>query len=768
MKKKAHNKKRGNASALPTRAALLRYVSENPTRSSKRDIARAFHIKGTLRKDLKKMLRTLHEEGVLVRKRKRLRPAGELPAVSVLTITGLDADGELIARPNNWPTDDSAPATAPRIVVVSGGRQKAAPAVGQRILARLEPQGETGSGVAYTARPIKILPAHDNTLMGVYRNDGRRAWIEPIEKSARRTWIAENPQRLALDDGDLVRARARRTYASSPLRASIEARLAPIDSDQAVARIAMEKYAIAVRFPDAVQQAAAAVPADVNAGEIKREDWRDYPFVTIDPVDAKDHDDAVFAVADTDTRRNPGGYIVCVAIADVSAYVPAAGMIDDEALRRGNSVYFPNLVAPMLPERLSNNLCSLREGEDRPALCARLIFNSEGVMLSYTFHRITMRSRACLAYEQAQNAIDGHADAVCAPIMKTVLRPLWAAYEILARGRAARLPLELDAPERKLVFDADNRVCGVHIPARLDAHRLIEEFMIQANVAAAKILEKHNSPLLYRIHDAPSLAKLESLRDVLRGLGYKLAHGPVRRPERFNALLHKARGKAEEQIINEMILRSQAQACYAPDNIGHFGLNLRQYAHFTSPIRRYADLIVHRAIIGAIGLGSDGLSGEQIDRLDTIAQEISAAERRAMAAERETVDRLICGFLADRVGARFSGRIAGVTRAGLFIRLDETGADGFVPAATIGDDYYAYDQRAQALVGRHTGIAYALMDRVQVRLMEAAPVSGALRFSIVDHTPGAPRVRKDKKVQKKTKTAKTRRRGRIKARSHRA
>jgi ribonuclease R len=416
--------------------------------------------------------------------------------------------------------------------------------------------------------------------------------------------------------------------------------------------------------------------------------------------------------------------------------------LDREALERGNSVYFPDRVVPMLPERISNDLCSLRPLEDRPALAVRMTLSAEGRKRSHAFHRIMMRSAARLAYEQAQAAIDGRPDDAAAPLLGSVLGPLYAAHRAIKIERERRDPLDLDLPERKLILDKQGRLADVRWPERLEAHRMIEEFMILANVAAAETLEAAHSPLLYRAHDAPSVEKLNDLVEFLGTIGVKLAKGDRVRPSHFNGVLSRVRGQGVEALVNEVVLRAQAQAEYSHENYGHFGLNLRRYAHFTSPIRRYADLIVHRALIRALNLGEGGLNEMRAGELAQIAEHISAAERRAMAAERETVDRLVAAHLADRVGAIFGARIAGVTRVGLFVKLNETGADGFVPAGTLGDDYFRYEEGTRSLVGARTKVAYRLGDAVEARLLEAAPFAGALRFEIVSGPASERPVRK--------------------------
>jgi ribonuclease R len=495
-----------------------------------------------------------------------------------------------------------------------------------------------------------------------------------------------------------------------------------------VSLIAVHAHGIPSVFRRETQQDAdAARPATLQG----REDWRRVPFVTIDPPDAKDHDDAVHAEPDS-APNNPGGFVIDVAIADVACYVRPGSALDREALARGNSVYFPDQVVPMLPERISNDLCSLRPREDRPALAVRMIIGADGRKRSHTFHRILMRSAAKLSYQQAQSAIDGHSDTDTETLVEPVLAPLYAAYEAMKRARNERQPLDLDLPERKILLKSDGTLDRVITPARLEAHQLIEEFMILANIAAAETLERARVPLIYRVHDEPAMEKVQALREFLATLDISFPKGGVLKPELFNRVLARVKGRDAEQLVNEVVLRTQAQAEYSAENYGHFGLNLRRYAHFTSPIRRYADLIVHRGLIRALKLGNDGLpDGADQKALAEISAQISATERRAMLAERETADRLVAHFLADRVGANFEGRISGVTRAGLFVKLRDTGADGFVPARTIGDEYFRHDEKSHAMVGSRSGETYRLGDPVTVKLVEAAPVAGALRFEIL-------------------------------------
>ncbi|RUZ17388.1 ribonuclease R [Mesorhizobium sp. M7A.F.Ca.US.007.01.2.1] len=711
----------------PSRDEILRYIAENPDRAGKRDIAKAFALRGDDRIWLKDILRDLQDEGVLTKERKGLARVGALPHVTVLDIFDRDADGVLLARPTEHTANGPPPIVSIRLSRSGSGP---APGIGDRVLAKTFPADDTNvalGGPAYTGRVVKIFEKRTDAVLGIFRilQDGTFR-IEPVERRQPELIVDKEFQNGA-KNGDLVEVEPARASRFGLPRAKVLNVLGSLTSEKAVSMIAIHAHDIPHIFPaDVIAESEAVKPTTPD----HREDWRDLPLVTIDPADAKDHDDAVFAAPDPD-EKNPGGVVATVAIADVAAYVRYGTALDREALKRGNSVYFPDRVVPMLPERISNDLCSLREGQDRPALAVRMIFSAEGRKLRHTFHRVMMKSAAKLAYQQAQAAIDGAPDDKTGPILETVLKPLWDAYAILKRGRDGRQPLELDLPERKIVLKPDGTVDRVIVPERLDAHKLIEEFMIQANVAAAETLEAKKQELVYRVHDAPSLAKQESLREFLQTLGLSLARGAQMQPSQFNGILERVRGADNEGLVNEVVLRSQSQAEYSPKNIGHFGLNLRRYAHFTSPIRRYADLIVHRGLIAALGLGPGGLTQDEAARLEDVAVLISGTERRAMAAERDTVDRLIAAYLAERIDDRFDARISGVTKSGLFVQLPQYGADGFIPVSTLGGDYYIYDETARSLFGERSGKGYQLADRVEVRLIEVAPMAGAMRFEML-------------------------------------
>jgi ribonuclease R len=726
--------------SLPSKDQVLAFLSgeASPTgvkpspRVTKREIARAFRVKGPDKGELKTLLRDLESDGAVKRGRKVLSRQGRLPAMVVADILERGPDGGFVATPAEDDANARILIRPPRVK-----RDRApTPTLGARALLRVNYDEDSGT---YTGRVVKILDKAAGRPLGVYRKlqtGGGR--VHPIEKrAAGRDYFVPAELDGGAEDGELVALAPLRDRSFGAPAARVVERLGPVDTERAISRIAVAAHGL----PDAFSEAALAEAEHARAATMAhREDWRDLPLVTIDPPDAKDHDDAVHAEALPD-----GGFLVTVAIADVAHYVKVGSALDREALERGSSVYFPDRVVPMLPERISNDLCSLKPGVDRPALAVKLHIDVQGRKTRHSFHRIMMRSAAKLSYEQAQAAIDGRPDETTQPILDDVLRPLWAAHRAVKMERDIRDPLDLDLPERKLVLDAEGRLKDVRWPERLEAHRLIEEFMILANVAAAETLEAAQSPLIYRAHDAPSLEKLGDLGEFLGTLGVKLAKAERLRPSHFNTVLARVKGAAHEPLVNEVVLRAQSQAEYTHENYGHFGLNLRRYAHFTSPIRRYADLVVHRALIRALRLGPDGLTEAQAAGLSDIAERISAAERRAMAAERETADRLVAAYMSQHIGARFRARIAGVTKVGLFVKLADTGADGFIPAGSLGADYFRYDEAARALIGTRTGETFRLGDSVEVKLLEAAPFAGALRFEMLSRGERAARAKKKRR-----------------------
>ena len=729
MVKKSRPEKNG----LPSERVLLEFIQTSPSVVGKREIARAFGLTGAAKIELKAMLKKLEQDGKLAKSRRKLIDTSTLPPVTVIEITGIDRQGEAYGEPVEW--DERVAGKPPLVLIEVQPRDGIKPpAKGDRVLAKIEPA--PGNDYKFKARIIRALSDRAKRVLGVYRLvKGHGARLIPVDKKARNELQVRAGDENGAVDGELVEAEILKDHGRGLPLARVRERLGDLNDQRNVSLIAIHHHAIPNQFSERVL----AESETLKAFEHKnRSDLRNIPLVTIDPPDARDHDDAVWAAPDGDPA-NPGGFQIIVAIADVATYVKPGSTLDKEARFRGNSIYFPDRVVPMLPERISNDLCSLREKEDRPALACFMVFDKSGIKKSHRFARVIMRSAAKLSYEEAQAAIDGNPSVKAETLVEGVLKPLWAAYAALTKTRDKRGPLELDLPERKLVLDDKGHVLRVVIPLRLDAHKLIEEFMIQANVAAAEELEAKKTPLLYRVHEQPSAEKVRALAMFLKTVELSLPLGQVMKPKHFNDLLREVKGKDYQNLVNDVVLRTQAQAVYSPDNKGHFGLALRRYAHFTSPIRRYADLIVHRALVSALGLGGDGLSADDISRLAETADMISDAERRAMAAERETTDRLIASHLAGQTGALFRGRIGGVVGAGLFIKLNDSGADGFVPVSSLGSDYFVYSEMEHALIGQRSGEKFQLGDPVEVKLLEVTPISGGLRFEMVsDGRQGKP------------------------------
>ena len=707
---------------IPSKTEILDWIGENPGLTAKRDIAKAFGIKGADRIELKRVLKELEGEGTLERKRKTYRDPEKLPPVTILLILPPDRNGDQFARPMEWQGE----APEPRVLFVP--RKADAPvAEGDRILARLnEVRGEA---YQYEARLIRKIGTSPHKVIGIFRKHAEGGRIVAIDKGSDKEWIVAADATQGAKDGELVEAEQAGPKGRMGLpKARIIERLGDPSAPRAVSLIAIHQHGIPDDFPDAViEQSDAMKPAPLG----DREDLRAMPFVTIDPADARDHDDACLAHADDDPK-NEGGHIVWVAIADVAHYVTPGSALDREARHRGNSTYFPDRVVPMLPEHLSGDLCSLHEGLDRVVLAVWMKLDAKGRKIAHRFTRGMIRSVASLNYTEVQEAQDGNPNERCAALLPDVIAPLYAAYEATKTARAMRQPLDLDLPERRIELSEDGKVTSVAFRDRFDAHRLIEEFMILANVAAAEELIRLRRPLLFRVHEEPSPLKLDALREVAEASGFSLAKGQVLKTEHLNRLLAQAEGTDFDELLNITTLRSMTQAYYTPENFGHFGLALKAYAHFTSPIRRYSDLIVHRALISGHGWGKDGLSQADIDQLEETAEHISETERRSMAAERDTTDRYLASYLSDRVGAEFAGRISGVTRFGVFVKLVETGADGLIPIRSVGREFFHYDPKTETLMGADTGTVIGMGQRVTVRLAEAVPVTGGLMLELLE------------------------------------
>ncbi len=706
----------------PDKQAVLDFIRDNPDKTTKRDIAKGLKVKGQQRQRLRAILRELESGGDVKRSGKRewspadadaARPlkqqADKPPATGIIEFEGIDEHGDLIGRASRGGEMYGPPV---RYTGYDGKHRQREPGPGDRALCKITRDGEE-----WVAKAIRVFEKREGApLIGLFERGPRGGKVVSANRRDKREFTIREADLGCAEDGDLVSADAAPSRGRGPRFGIIKEIIGNISDPRSASLLAIYAHDIPTEFPEAaLKQAREAVPA-----QAKRVDLTTTPLITIDPHDARDHDDAVFA------ERLKDGWRVIVAIADVAAYVTPDSALDKEALRRGNSTYFPDRVVPMLPFELSADACSLKEGEERCCIAVEMEFDTSGTKRKHRFMRAKMKSRAGISYEEAQAAIDGKPGGKAAEILGDVLKPLWGAYAALSKARDRRGPLDLDLPERKIEFNAEGEIDGIITKERLEAHRLIEEMMIQANVAAAESLEKAGQKLVYRVHDTPSDSKIAALAEFLKTIEIKWPIGERAQTHRFNRLLGDVADTELQLMVTQMVLRSQAQAVYSKDNLGHFGLNLARYAHFTSPIRRYADLIVHRALITALDLGPDGLAPGAEGRLEEIAGYITETERRSMAAEREATDRYLALFLADKEGVEFEGRITGVTGAGLFVQLAETGADGFVPISKLGESYWRHDEGAMALVAADDGREFRLGQIVRVKLLEVSPLQGGL------------------------------------------
>jgi ribonuclease R len=710
------------APGMPTRQQILDFIASSDTPAGKREIARAFGLAGQEKITLKALLRDMADEGLIDSAPGRaFHKMGGVPKVTVLRVT--DSDGDTVwAVPERWEAEG---VPVPRLRVRER-KGHGALGVGDRILARTE---EAGNG--WIAHPMKKLAKGEESMLGVVKEEGGRLYLHGIEKKGRDTAIVIS-ERNGAEPGDLVMAE--KSGRGPRIFAKVTEILGDPFAPRSFSLIAIHKHGIPNVFSEELlSEAERVAKQDLGNG---REDLRDIPIVAIDPADARDHDDAVWAAPDDDPK-NKGGWKAIVAIADVSFYVRPGSLLDREARKRGNSVYFPDRVVPMLPEVLSADVCSLKEGVDRAALACHLQVTADGQLKSWRFTRAVVKLVANIAYEDAQAIMDGVPPEDGGPAlprsdeMRPILQPLWDCWAALYKAREAREPLDLDLPERRIVLDEKGRILSVAPRERLDAHKLIEDYMIAANVAAAKALEGKKAPVMYRIHEPPSREKLVALKEYLKTLDVAFTLGQVVKPGTFNHVIERVGDAEFREEVMIQVLRTQTQAYYGPQNAGHFGLALGSYAHFTSPIRRYADLVVHRALVESNKLGPGGELPTDAEMAKT-GEIISQLERRAMEAERATVDRYVAAYLSAHVGEVMDARITGVQSFGFFATVDGVGGDGLVPARDLGREYFRYDEAGQKLVGEETGAEFVLGQRLQLKLIEANPVSGALRFELPD------------------------------------
>lgn len=705
---------------------IISFLNENPGKVGKREIARAFHVRGDDRAQLKEMLKRMKSEGKIEKTpSKKIISADGLPEMCPAEITGSDSDGELVARPLEW----FKPTPAPQILITDPGRLRPPPKEGDRVVLKLSPAGKK----LFHGAVVRRLSAKPNRVVGVYdTTSGKGGRILSVDRRLHQEYFVEREDTGGAKNGDLVIADTAGSALRDNRRGSRHAKIVQVlgnaSAPKAASLIAVHLHGIPTDFSEqALKQAAKAKLPPLG----DRVDLRNIPLVTVDGEDARDFDDAVFAEPDED-EKNKGGWRLIVAIADVAWFVRPGDPLDRNARERGNSVYFPDRVVPMLPEKLSSDLCSLKPGVDRPCIAAYIKISKSGKILRHRFVRAMMRSAARLNYHEVQAVFDGGMPEMN-PALRTHIEDLYGAYQSLARAREKRGALEIDVPEREIELNDAGRIIRISPRERLESHKMVEEFMIAANVAAAETLEDRNVPAMYRIHEAPGAEKVAALQTFLNSIDVKTTRRDRPRTDDFNKTLDQVRGTARSFMVNELVLRTQSQARYSPDNAGHFGLALEKYAHFTSPIRRYADLLVHRGLISALKLGEGGLEADgTADDFEDLGEHISATERRAAAAERDAEERYLSAYLADRIGERFSGIINGVSRFGLFVVLDETGAEGLVPISTLPGDYYVYEEDRHRLFGSSTGRAYTLGERVELILAEAAPVTGGLLFHLLD------------------------------------
>lgn len=709
-------------SPFPTRESILDFIQESPHDVGKREIARAFGLNTEQKRTLKKILRELLLDGSLRKSRgKRFGNESRLPQVVIVEISGKDNNGFLNAIPVNW--DNEAP--PPPIVILPNYRQKPKLGKGDRILVRVTKKKDGYQ--AKTIRRISESPVH---FLGILTEGNNGLRIKSTDRRDRYEFIVEANNTMEAQSGMLVRAEILPGKYRGLRYARVIETLNSMGDGYNFSIIAIHQHNIPHIFPPEVErELKRASPTDVNG----REDLRHIPLITIDGADARDFDDAVWAEPDP---KHAGGWHCIVAIADVASYVPIDSAIDKEAQTRGNSVYFPDQVIPMLPEALSNDLCSLKPNQERLCIAAHLWINANGTLRSHKFTRSIIRSAARLTYNQVQSAYDGNLDPATQPLLNNVIKPLYHVYHCLAKARSKRHALELNLSEYKIILNQDGHVKHIEKNQQFDSHKLIEELMITANVAAAETLEKHKLPCIYRIHDQPAAEKIDTFIEFLASFNVRFSKGQVIKPIQFNQILTQVRKSPHRDVITEAILRTQAQAQYCPKNIGHFGLSLNKYCHFTSPIRRYSDLLVHRLLIDSLHLGTRKTTYNPAN-LTNVAKHISETERRASVAERESIDRYTAQHMTHHVGKTFAAKISGVTRAGIFINLDTTGANGFVPMRNLPHDYFEHDAILHTLQGRRTGLEFHLGQRVDVLLTEVVPLTGSMIFNILDAGVGS-------------------------------
>ncbi|MCP5145387.1 MAG: ribonuclease R [Gammaproteobacteria bacterium] len=586
---------------------------------------------------------------------------------------------------------------------------------GDRVLVRITGTDRRGRP---EGRVVEVLERANHEIVGRYFTEGNIGFVVPDNRRINQDVLIPIESAGDASHGQIVVA----TIVSQPDQhrqpiGSIKQVLGDHMAPGMEIDIAIRAHSLPYEWPEAVLDQAGNIPMALPQDEVARRiDLRDIAFVTIDGEDARDFDDAVFC------RRETGGFRLFVSIADVAHYVTQGSPLDQEAYRRGTSVYFPNAVIPMLPEVLSNGLCSLNPHVDRFALVCEMVLTDAGVVKDAWFYEAVFRSRARLTYTEVAGLVDGTAPAPQSAItaVKDEVKVMHDLYRRMRRQREQRGALDIDAAEPRIIFDEQRKIAAIVPVYRNDAHKMIEEFMIAANVCAAEFLlgEKIGAP--FRIHDKPDSEKVSALRLLLTDMKLRLAGGEIPPPGAFAKLLESVRGKPHARLIETVVLRTLKLAVYSPENNGHFGLAVEAYAHFTSPIRRYPDLMVHRAIKSALnGTQFDPYPYSATDLLN-ISEHSSMTERRADDATRDAINWLKCEFMEDKVGQRFRGVITSVTSFGLFVELDDIFVEGLVHVSTLGRDYFHYDPVGHCLVGERSKRTFQIAQRVEVYVSQVS------------------------------------------------
>jgi ribonuclease R len=582
---------------------------------------------------------------------------------------------------------------------------------GDRVVARVTGRDRRGR---FEGSVVEVLERGTHSVVGRLYSESGVGFVVPDNKRLSHDVIIPSDRLLGATQGQIVVAEItdQPTKRTQPIGRIVEVLGDHMGPGMETA-IAMRAHDLPVAWPEGVEQQIAAFTDEVpEAAKAGRTDLRAVPLVTIDGADARDFDDAVYC------ERKPKGWRLVVCIADVSAYVVPGSALDREALNRGNSVYFPDRVVPMLPEVLSNGLCSINPKVDRLCMTCELYISREGKVTRSRFFEAVMRSHARLTYDQvAAMIVDGDPD-LCERHAELLphLHELYALFQALRQARDARGAIDFDTVETKFVFNDAQRIERIEPVERNDAHRIIEECMLAANVATARLFERKKMPALFRIHETPKQEKLSDLREFLAELGLNLPGGNKPSAKDYGTLLHSVKERPDAHLIQTVLLRSMQQAMYSSDNVGHFGLAYDAYTHFTSPIRRYPDLIVHRIIKHILAGGTAADLEYSKPDLQQIGEVCSGTERRADEATRDAEDWLKCEYMQDKLGEEFDGTITSVQGFGIFVELDQVYVDGLVHITALDNDYYHFDPVGHRLTGERTGQVYRLGDRLRVKV----------------------------------------------------